>query len=303
MQPDGGWGYSNSGLVVSQESGGSSLVVDILFDVPKTQRMLDSYLQWTKSAPIKTLVNTHSNGDHTFGNELFGNLGADIISTKACAEEMDLATPAFTQKNKENQQNIPGGIWMGERMLNKFEYRGINYTKPNKTFEGTTSITLDGDRKVDLYQELPCHTLGDAIVHVKDAKVCYAGDLLFIGGTPIVRFGPFENWIKACDHMIELNCEKYVPGHGPITTARGVAAVRDYLQYIQEQTRKRFDQGMGVIEAAKSIDLMHYKEWTDAERIVVNVNTLYKHWGHPGEDENPEHGPMPFWKLMSLMEQ
>ena len=31
------------------------------------------------------------------------------------------------------------------------------------------------------------------------SKVLYSGDLLFIGGTPIVWHGPTSNWIKACD--------------------------------------------------------------------------------------------------------
>ena len=89
MQPDGSWGYSNSGLICTNESGkGESLVVDTLFDLNLTAKMLNGYSEFTTKKPIKTLVNTHSNGDHTFGNELVANLGADIISTRACFEEM-----------------------------------------------------------------------------------------------------------------------------------------------------------------------------------------------------------------------
>ena len=39
LQPDGGWGWSNAGLVVGD---GASLLVDTLFDLQLTQRMLDS---------------------------------------------------------------------------------------------------------------------------------------------------------------------------------------------------------------------------------------------------------------------
>ena len=35
LQPDGGWGWSNSGLIVDNDQ---SLIVDTLFDVPLTQR-------------------------------------------------------------------------------------------------------------------------------------------------------------------------------------------------------------------------------------------------------------------------
>ena len=38
LQPDGGWGWSNAGLVVGD---GASLLVDTLFDLQLTARMLD----------------------------------------------------------------------------------------------------------------------------------------------------------------------------------------------------------------------------------------------------------------------
>ena len=43
--------------------------------------------------------------------------------------------------------------------------------------------------------------------------------------------------------------------------------------------RKRFDAGMSVSDAAYDIDLSQFRGWLDEERIVVNVNTLYKDFG------------------------
>src|ERR1700739_4472207 len=83
LQPDGSWGWSNAGLVVD---GGESLLIDTLFDLPLTRAMLDSMrrAEPTATARIGALVNTHSNGDHVFGDELV--TGAEIIASKACAE-------------------------------------------------------------------------------------------------------------------------------------------------------------------------------------------------------------------------
>ena len=39
LQPDGSWGWSNSGLIVD---GGQSLLVDTLFDAPLTREMLST---------------------------------------------------------------------------------------------------------------------------------------------------------------------------------------------------------------------------------------------------------------------
>ena len=85
LQPDGGWGWSNAGLIVD---GDEALLVDTLFDLPLTATMLDAFTDAVPGASITTLVNTHSNGDHCNGNEL---VSAEIITSTAAAVEMSSA--------------------------------------------------------------------------------------------------------------------------------------------------------------------------------------------------------------------
>src|SRR5260370_6038721 len=84
LQPDGSWGFSNAGLIVD---GDQTLLVDTLFDLALTGEML---VQMRAAVPaaksIGRLVNTHANGDHTFGNQLVA--GAQIIASRARAEGM-----------------------------------------------------------------------------------------------------------------------------------------------------------------------------------------------------------------------
>ena len=70
-----------------------------------------------------------------------------------------------------------------------------------------------------------------------------------------------------------------VPGHGPISDHVGVRRLRDYLVYIQREARKRFEAGLSAMEAAQDISLDDYSSWGDAERIAVNVHTLYREFG------------------------
>jgi cyclase len=77
LLPDGSWGWSNAGLIVD---GDQTLLVDTLFDLKLTAAMLnDMRRSIPAAARIGTLVNTHHNGDHTFGNQLVE--GAQIIAT------------------------------------------------------------------------------------------------------------------------------------------------------------------------------------------------------------------------------
>jgi hypothetical protein len=103
-----------------------------------------------------------------------------------------------------------------------------------------------------------------------------AGDLLFIGCTPIVWEGPIANWVTACDTMLALDASTVVPGHGPITDADGIRAVRGYLTHVVEQADAAHDKGLTFRQAAATVDLAEYATWLDPERIVVNLYQRYR---------------------------
>lgn len=270
LQPDGGWGWSNAGLVTD---GDEALLVDTLFDVRLTAEMLAAMKRAEPKARIDQLVNTHSNGDHCNGNELVK--GAQIIASKATAEELAHESPRMMTALMKQAPNM-GEV--GEFFLycfGAFHFEEVNQTLPTRTFEGALDLTV-GDKRVHLKQVGPAHTRGDTIVHVPADRLVFTGDILFIEGHPIIWAGPVGNWIDACNYIASLDVDVVVPGHGPITDKRGVLAVRDYLIYIRDQARRRFDSGMNPYDAAMDISLADYSSWGDAERIVVNVTTLFK---------------------------
>ncbi|MDT5372266.1 MAG: hypothetical protein QOC62_6697, partial [Mycobacterium sp.] len=82
--PDGGYGWSNAGLIAGD---GASLLVDTLFDLPLTREMLAAMRPITDGAPITDAVITHSNGDHTHGNQLLDG-SVRIIAARGTAEEV-----------------------------------------------------------------------------------------------------------------------------------------------------------------------------------------------------------------------
>lgn len=278
LQPDGSWGWSNAGLVVDA---GEALLVDTLFDLRLTGEMLDAMRAAVPAAArIDTLVNTHSNGDHTYGNSLLPN--AEIVATRACADEMAHESPAVLAGF---QKQAPALGPLGDYVLHcfgAFEFDGIEPRLPTRTFEGRLDLAVGGKR-VALHQVGPAHTRGDLLVHVPDDGVVFTGDILFVEGTPIAWAGPIGHWIAACDRILALGAATIVPGHGPITDARGAEAVRAYLVYVRDEARKRFDAGLSVRDAAFDIALGDYAAWGDAERIAVNVATLYREFaGDPG---------------------
>ncbi|MBU2488624.1 MAG: MBL fold metallo-hydrolase [Proteobacteria bacterium] len=271
LQPDGTWGWNNAGLVAG---GGESLLVDTLFDLALTREMLAGLAAAEPAAKnITTLVNTHGNGDHWFGNSLVP--GARILATETCAAEMAETPP---QMLAELMTAAPALGEMGEYLVHAFgafTFSGIEPVYPTEIFTGETEVSVGG-RIVQLLDLGPAHTKSDLAVWVPDQGVLFSSDLLFIQGTPILWSGPVENWVAACDRMLDLKPKVVVPGHGPVTDEDGIREFKDYMERLAARTAGLFRQGVPADEAAiRLMGEMHHG-LTDPERTVINVDSLYR---------------------------
>ncbi|QCX74664.1 Hydroxyacylglutathione hydrolase [Streptomyces sp. YIM 121038] len=278
LQPSGTWGFSNAGLVVSGDEG---LLVDTLFTVPQTHAMLDEMTRALPRLTINTLVNSHSDGDHWWGNQLLPD--AAILASEAAAAAMrrDRLHELFAS---------PGTVPLprvAEDMRETFDFTGITPTLPTRAFSGELEVTV-GRRTVRLIEVGPAHTTGDVLVHVPDAAVLFAGDILFIGGHPVIHSGPVENWIAACDLILGLDVETIVPGHGPVVGKPEVRAFRHYLERVRDHAVRAHQAGVPVLQAAREMDLDGFPNWDDPERLVLNIGAVYRELngdGTPAEEE------------------
>jgi cyclase len=271
LQPDGGWGWSNAGLITSE---GGSVLIDTLFDLSLTRAMLEEMERITSGHPIVQAMNTHGNGDHWFGNQLLPE-GIPIIATSAAVEDMQAVPPELMHALATASGLPPEVQAFTRRAFGSFDFSGIEPRLPTETFAGTRQLALDG-RRVELIELGPAHTTGDAIAHVPDAGVVFTGDLLFIEGTPIMWAGPVSSWLAACQRILELDAHILVPGHGPVTDHSGVHDVQRYLSYVHEQASQRFEAGLDAEAAADDIDVSEFRDWGDPERIAINVATVYR---------------------------
>jgi cyclase len=286
LQPDGGWGWSNAGPLVD---GDQALLVDTLYDVPLTATMLDAMRAAVPAAGrIGTLVNTHSNGDHCNGNELVSD--AEIIASAATAEAMPGESPQMMAGWLAAAPDMGELGAFVQRCFGSFDFAGVTKTLPTRTFSGRCDLIV-GDTAVELIEVGPAHTTGDVLVHVPGRRTVFTGDILFIGGHPIVWEGPVSNWLAACDLIESWGVETVVPGHGPVTDLRGVRAVRDYLEWLTAEARRRYDDGMDAPTAAVDISrnelgVSRFSSWGDAERVAINVDTLFREFSGRTEKTN-----------------
>lgn len=295
-QLPGSWGWSNAGLIAD---GDQSLLVDTLFDRRITREMLETMRRASPAARrIGTVVNTHGNGDHCYGNSEVP--GAEIIASQGCVDDLAAAPPsrnamliraARVAEALGGAGRVVGRIsnalglktigWLVDAaplalpLFEIFEFADNDVVLPTRIFDDHLSLKV-GDRRVELMDLGPAHTLGDTVVYLPDDRVLFTGDLLFKDAHPLIWQGPVSNWIRACHVLLELEVETVVPGHGPLTDLSGIRETLGYLEWLTAEARERYDTGLTVEEAAREISFEAYRAWLDAERAFINVHSLYR---------------------------
>ena len=288
LQPDGGYGYSNAGLIADS---GEAMLVDTLIDLPLTREMLDAISRAEPQARINRVLNTHAHPDHTAGNSLLPE--AEIIASNATLAEMRfIASPEnpIARILANPEQFGEPGAYLHEVMGRRFEIHQEEQRMPTRTFEDELTVRV-GDKEVRLLKFGPGHTDGDTVAYVPSERVVFTGDLLFNQVHPVINMIPVASWLAACERILAIEADIVVPGHGPITDKGGVRNQMDYLNYMQAEARKRYDARMPVKEATLDISLDACRGWADEELIFITVASLYREFGAP---------PMPMPEVMTL---
>lgn len=267
VQSRTGTGWSNSGLVAA----GGGLVVDSLYDVRLTRQLASLYAEVHPDAP-RRLVNTHHNGDHCWGNQVFA--GAEIIAHRGCADRFADFTPERAEMIR-TMVDPPESMRSIHEEWADFDFSDVVLTPPTVVIETDTTIDLDGVR-VDLLHVGPAHTEGDLVVHVPDEGVVLMGDVLFNRCTPIGWEGSTDNWIAALRRVEDLAPEWVLPGHGPVCGLDGLESSRRYFEAVRDHARASFAAGETVLESCAGIDLAEWARWDEPWRLAANVHRVYR---------------------------
>ena len=254
IQPDGTWWINNTGFAVGPQG---VVAVDSCATERRTRAFTDAIASVT-SAPVRTLVNTHHHGDHTWGNALFDT--ATIVAHERAREEMIAFGPP---------RELP--FW------NNPDWGSLPLDPPFLTFTDRVALHL-GDRRAEVrHVGTPAHTTNDCLVWFPDRSTLFCGDLIFNGGTPFLLMGSVRGAIDALENVIgPLEATTTVPGHGPVFHDRApLEATLDYLRFVLDLAERGRAAGISPLQAARDTDLGRYTDWPDPERIVGNLHRAY----------------------------
>src|SRR5688572_7359123 len=148
----------------------------------------------TTTKPIRFVFNTHYHHDHSFGNSVFVDSGATIVSTKQTASEMKILG------QHEWDQNYSGQSLKGYRR----EF-------PSLTFDHRL-VFDDGKHRVELINMGQAHTMGDGVAYLPKEKILVTGDL-FVNGNPWGNnvadpHADYDRWLTVLDTLAAWKIER-----------------------------------------------------------------------------------------------
>jgi glyoxylase-like metal-dependent hydrolase (beta-lactamase superfamily II) len=234
---EGVGGFAGGNVGVSVGSDGVFIVDDELETMsPKLQAVL---ARLSKS-PVRFVINTHWHGDHSGGNEAFGNAGAVIVAHDNVRQRLT-ASQAEARAKAAGAAAPSAAGGKADPVL------------PVVTFGHDVTLHLNGE-DVHVFHVPPAHTDGDAVVHFTKANVVHTGDLFVSRGYPFVDLksgGNFEGFINAADAILAISNAKtkIIPGHGPVVGRREVEVWRGVLDTLRQRVKVLIANGKTLEQA------------------------------------------------------
>jgi len=273
IQGDGSWWINNTGFLVGSRG---VVAVDACSTVARTEALLRT-IRGISPLPVRTLVNTHHHGDHTFGNFLFDTatiVGHEGVRAAMAAFGPPRSAPFFTEVD-----------W-GE----------VELEPPFVTFTDRVRVWVD-DLPCDvIHVGTPAHTTNDSVVWIPERRLLFSGDLLFNGGTPFLVQGSVSGAREALRLIADLGAQTIVPGHGPIATPELIGEVDAYLAFVQRVAADGHAAGASPLDLARETDLGEFAGLTDPERIVGNLHRAYAEL-----DGRPPGSPLDVYAVLAEM--
>ena len=216
---------SNAGFIV----GDDGVVVVDAFQTKDAARALLGEIKRLTPQPIRYVVNTHYHADHTGGDQVFRDAGAQIVA----------------HRNVRGWVRAENPHLFGARITPEMKAAIDALPLPDITTTGDLTIWLGG-RKIEVRTVLG-HTGGDLIVAVPDAHVVFCGDMVWNHFPPNIIDGSIKEWIVTDQALVALpdaGQTSYVPGHGDVAKAADVAALVDYLTDLRGFTQEGLKAGL-----------------------------------------------------------
>jgi glyoxylase-like metal-dependent hydrolase (beta-lactamase superfamily II) len=190
-------------------------------------KLLGTVRKELSEGPIRWVVNTHADEDHTGGNEVIGKAGSTTNNNP---------TPIVAHENVLTRMSLPGG---NRAPRPTAAWPTSSYVKGTKDF-------FFNDEPVMVYHVPGAHTDGDSVVMFRRSDVVMAGDLYDTTAYPRIDLaagGGVQGLIDGLNLILDLAVPKHeqeggtyvIPGHGRVSDEADVLEYRDMVTIVRDR--------------------------------------------------------------------
>jgi cyclase len=213
--------------------------------------------------PIRYLINTEHHVDHIFGNYYFK--GSGVVTHHQGVYDNFMVVGPELDPFAYAAEAIPTDDPDGEAL---FPDRDEYYEDPNKgqlVFTGDVTLRVGGHTFEVIHT--PGHTPGQVTVHVPEERLAFTGDTVFSECQTWLMTSDVDEWVSALDTIGELDIDRIVPGHGPVTTKAYLATQRAVLLEWKSAVAVAVAKGWSREETVERVNF--------ADRYPVDIGQEY----------------------------
>jgi len=221
------------------------LIVDTQY-APLSEKILAAIRTLSKG-PIRYVINTTYDADHTGGNEPIRKAGSTIAGGNVAGDIQDAAEGA--------QIIAHDNVLM--RMANR-----PSGSLPTSTFLGDSKKLFFNGEGIEINHQPAAHTDGDSIVFFRRSDVISTGDIFTTNSYPMIDLaagGSIQGVIDGLNRLVDMIIPVYgqeggtlvIPGHGRLSDFGDVINCREMTIIIRDRVQDMIKKGM-TLEQVKA---------------------------------------------------
>jgi glyoxylase-like metal-dependent hydrolase (beta-lactamase superfamily II) len=250
------------------------LVVDTM-TAGLADKMVAEIKKLAGNKPIRWIVNTQLDPDHTGGNAKVAEAGESIIAGNFAGQAGQAAANFAKVLTHENV----------EARLVKAQPALPTQALPTDTFF-TDEFEIHFNGEAVQFIHVPnAHTDGDVMVFFRKSDVLVAGDAFNTTSFPVVDMedgGSLNGVVKTLNRILDITVPEdkqeggtyVIPGHGRLTDEADVVEYRDMMTIIRDRIQNAINKGM-TLEQVKAARLVRdYEGRYGATRGAATADAL-----------------------------